>query len=93
MRARFALRFPDLGLRDGAAVGAASGDRRQPPSLLSRPQWDGVGDTYSIAQHVDDVIAFLEKLDLGPVDLMGHSRGGHICFRVGAGAAGPAPAA
>ena len=24
--------------------------------------WDGVGDTYSIAQHVDDVIAFIEKL-------------------------------
>jgi len=45
-------------------------------------RWDGVGDTYSIAQHVDDVIAFLEKLDAGPVDLMGHSRGGHIAFRV-----------
>ena len=44
--------------------------------------WDGVGDTYSIAQHVNDVIAFIEKLDAGPVDLMGHSRGGHICFRV-----------
>jgi pimeloyl-ACP methyl ester carboxylesterase len=44
--------------------------------------WDGVGDTYSIAQHVDDVIAFIEKLESKPVDLMGHSRGGHICFRV-----------
>ena len=44
--------------------------------------WDGIGDTYSIAQHVDDVIAFIEKLDAGPVDLMGHSRGGHIAFRV-----------
>ena len=44
--------------------------------------WDGVGDTYSIAQHVDDVIAFIEQLDNGPVDLMGHSRGGHISFRV-----------
>jgi pimeloyl-ACP methyl ester carboxylesterase len=44
--------------------------------------WDGVGDTYSIAQHVDDVIGFIEKLDIGPVDLMGHSRGGHISFRV-----------
>ena len=44
--------------------------------------WDGVGDTYSIAQHVDDVIAFIEKLDTRPVDLMGHSRGGHIAFRV-----------
>src|SRR6266705_4141140 len=44
--------------------------------------WDGVGATYSIAQHVDDVIAFIEKLDTRPVDLMGHSRGGHISFRV-----------
>ena len=44
--------------------------------------WDGIGDTYSIAQHVDDVIGFIEKLDAGPVDLMGHSRGGHISFRV-----------
>ena len=45
-------------------------------------QWDGGGDTYSIAQHVDDVIAFIEKFDMRPVDLMGHSRGGHIAFRV-----------
>jgi pimeloyl-ACP methyl ester carboxylesterase len=35
-----------------------------------------------MAQHVADVIAFIEKLDAGPVDLMGHSRGGHIGFRV-----------
>ncbi len=45
-------------------------------------QWDGISDTYSIAQHVDDIIVFIEKLGLGPVDLMGHSRGGHISFRV-----------
>lgn len=45
-------------------------------------QWDGVGDTYSIAQHVDDVVAFIENFDTRPVDLMGHSRGGHIAFRV-----------
>jgi pimeloyl-ACP methyl ester carboxylesterase len=44
--------------------------------------WDGSGDTYSIAQHVDDVIGFIEQLDSKPVDLMGHSRGGHISFRV-----------
>ena len=35
-----------------------------------------------MAQHVADVIGFIEKLDAGPVDLMGHSRGGHIAFRV-----------
>ena len=45
-------------------------------------QWNGVGDTYSIAQHVADLIAFIEQLDVKPVDLMGHSRGGHISFRV-----------
>jgi len=45
-------------------------------------RWDGVSDTYSIAQHVADMIAFIERLDTGPVDLMGHSRGGHISFRV-----------
>ena len=26
--------------------------------------WDGVGDTYSIAQHVVDMIAFIEKLEI-----------------------------
>jgi pimeloyl-ACP methyl ester carboxylesterase len=45
-------------------------------------QWDGRGDTYSIAQHVSDVIGFIERLNVGPVDLMGHSRGGHVSFRV-----------
>jgi pimeloyl-ACP methyl ester carboxylesterase len=45
-------------------------------------RWDGVSDTYSIAQHVADVIAFIERLGAEPVDLMGHSRGGHISFRV-----------
>jgi pimeloyl-ACP methyl ester carboxylesterase len=52
--------------------------------------WDGNGDTYSIAQHVADVIAFIDALGAGlngalragPVDLLGHSRGGHIAFRV-----------
>ena len=44
--------------------------------------WDGRSDTYSIAQHVADMIAFIEKLDPEPVDLMGHSRGGHVSFRV-----------
>jgi pimeloyl-ACP methyl ester carboxylesterase len=44
--------------------------------------WDGLSDTYSIAQHTADVISFIEQLDSGPVDLMGHSRGGHVSFRV-----------
>ena len=44
--------------------------------------WDGKSGTYSIAQHTADMIGFIEQLDTGPVDLMGHSRGGHIAFRV-----------
>ena len=44
--------------------------------------WDGVGSGYTIAQHVADVIGFIEALGEGTVDLMGHSRGGHIAFRV-----------
>ena len=44
--------------------------------------WDGVGDDYLMAQHVSDVIGFIEKLGSGQVDLMGHSRGGHLAFRV-----------
>lgn len=44
--------------------------------------WDGKGGGFTIPQHVDDTIAFIEKLAVGPVHLMGHSRGGHIAFRV-----------
>jgi pimeloyl-ACP methyl ester carboxylesterase len=43
--------------------------------------WDGTGGGFTIAQHVADVIAFLETLG-GKVNLLGHSRGGHIAFRV-----------
>ena len=44
--------------------------------------WNGVGNDYLMAQHVADTIGFIEKLGTGPLDLMGHSRGGHIAFRV-----------
>ena len=44
--------------------------------------WDGIGNDYLMAQHTADVIGFIEKLNAGPVDLIGHSRGGHIGFRV-----------
>ena len=43
--------------------------------------WDGAGDDFLMVQHISDLIGFLEKLGHGPVDLMGHSRGGHVCFR------------
>ncbi len=43
--------------------------------------WDGTGGGFTIAQHVADMIAFLEALG-GKANLLGHSRGGHIAFRV-----------
>lgn len=68
-----------------AVLGPLSKTRRVISLSLRRffpEHWDGVGGDYLMAQHVDDVIGFIGRLDLGPVDLMGHSRGGHIAFRV-----------
>lgn len=45
-------------------------------------QWDGVGGGFTIDQHVADMIAFIEALGAPKTHLMGHSRGGHIAFRV-----------
>jgi len=44
--------------------------------------WDGSGDGYRMAQHVADMIVFIEQIDPKPIDLMGHSRGAHVAFRV-----------
>ncbi|MCP4617639.1 MAG: alpha/beta hydrolase [Bradyrhizobium sp.] len=44
--------------------------------------WDGAGDDYKMAQHISDVVAFIEQIAPGPIDLVGHSRGGHIAFRI-----------
>jgi pimeloyl-ACP methyl ester carboxylesterase len=69
----------------GAVIGPLSQKHRVIAVSLRHffpEHWDGVGDTYSIAQHVDDMIGFIEKLDAGAINLMGHSRGGHICFRL-----------
>jgi pimeloyl-ACP methyl ester carboxylesterase len=44
--------------------------------------WNGRGGSFTMAQHVDDMIGLIEGLQLGPVDLVGHSRGGHLSFRL-----------
>src|SRR5262245_40279765 len=44
--------------------------------------WDGVGDTYPMRQDGADVVGLIEQGQPRPVELMGHSRGGHVCFRV-----------
>jgi len=45
-------------------------------------KWDGTGDGYEIHRHAEDIAALIEHLGAGPVHLLGHSRGGHVCFRV-----------
>lgn len=44
-------------------------------------QWQEGGD-FTIDTHVADVAGFIAELGRGPVALLGHSRGGHIAFRV-----------
>jgi pimeloyl-ACP methyl ester carboxylesterase len=46
--------------------------------------WDGQGADFSILQHADDVAEFTRALDLGPVHLLGHSRGGAVVLNVAA---------
>ena len=68
-----------------AVMGPLSKTRRViAPSLrhFFPEHWDGVGDDYLMSQHVSDTIGFIAQIDPGPVDLMGHSRGGHLAFRV-----------
>jgi pimeloyl-ACP methyl ester carboxylesterase len=41
-------------------------------------RWDGKDGDYSITTHTADLARFIEGLDCGPVDLVGHSRGGAV---------------
>jgi pimeloyl-ACP methyl ester carboxylesterase len=43
--------------------------------------WNGIGEGFTIAEHVADVIAFIEAIGQ-KVNLLAQSRGGHIAFRV-----------
>jgi len=45
-------------------------------------RWDGRGGDFSIAQHAQDVAAFIQRLDVGKVHLVGHSRGGAVALTV-----------
>lgn len=42
--------------------------------------WDGKDDDLSLQQHADDMAAFIKTLQLGPVSLLGHSRGGAVAL-------------
>lgn len=64
---------------------AALGAKYHVMSLSMRHAWPGTwgeGGNFTIDRHVEDVAGFIRALGAGPVHLMGHSRGGHIAFRV-----------
>ncbi len=42
--------------------------------------WNGTGADFSVEQHAADLAAFVRGLNLGPVDLVGHSRGGSVAY-------------
>jgi pimeloyl-ACP methyl ester carboxylesterase len=44
--------------------------------------WPAEGGDFRIDTHVADVAAFIADLRMGPVALLGHSRGGHIAVRL-----------
>ena len=68
----------------GVLSGLSASRRMIVPSLRHYfpERWSGQGGNFKMAQHVDDIIAFVEALSLGPIDLIGHSRGGHLAFRL-----------
>jgi len=63
---------------------APLGVRRRVIALSLRPYlpeaWDGTGGGFSVEQHAADLAAFVRGLQLGPIDLVGHSRGGSVAY-------------
>lgn len=44
--------------------------------------WDGKSNDFTARQHMEDIAAFIAALDVGPVHLLGHSRGGNLAFHL-----------
>ena len=41
-------------------------------------RWDGKKGDYSVGTHAEDLEVFIQAMGIGPVDLIGHSRGGAV---------------
>ena len=45
-------------------------------------RWDGRGGDFTVGRHADDLAAFIAGKALGPVHLVGHSRGGAVAVQL-----------
>jgi pimeloyl-ACP methyl ester carboxylesterase len=45
-------------------------------------RWDGTGDDFTVARHAADLAAFVRGRGLGPVHVVGHSRGGAVAVEM-----------
>lgn len=71
--------------RSWAAQMAPFGERFRALAVSLRHCWPGQwqeGGDFTIARNTADIAGFIRGLGAGPVRLVGHSRGGHIAFRV-----------
>jgi pimeloyl-ACP methyl ester carboxylesterase len=76
-------------LRYWAPQVEAFGRRYRTVAVSLRHFWPtrraGAGGEFSARRHAEDVAAFAAALGVGPVHLVGHSRGGYVAFRVARG--------
>lgn len=71
--------------RSWTAQMAPFGERFRAMAVSLRHCWPGRwedGGDFTIARHTADIAGVIRALGAGPVRLVGHSRGGHIAFRV-----------
>ena len=45
-------------------------------------RWDGRGGTFTVARHVADLAGFIDQRALGPMHVVGHSRGGAVALQL-----------
>lgn len=45
-------------------------------------RWDGIGDDFTVEQHAEDLAAFIVRMNLAAVHVVGHSRGGAVAMQL-----------
>ena len=74
----------DLRVWEPIRVSVATQHRFVAPTLryFGTGEWPDKGGRFSVATHADDIVAFIETMDLGPVHLVGWSYGANVVTAV-----------